>query len=98
MALSYSVHPSLYSSNHRSPSLPSIHYSAGEGALALGAASVGITGPCEICLVPEEKVRLDVRAAINMLDPASSPLVLPANLPTWFHLDGGTWYLKASAT
>jgi hypothetical protein len=98
MAVDYSLHTPLTATVGRSPSLPSLPHTGGQKGLALGSSSVGITGPCEVCICPEEKVRLDVKAAAADLDPANSPLVLPANLPTWFHLGVGTWYLKASAT
>lgn len=99
MALDYSLHAPLTASTGRSPSLPGLPHSGGKKGLALGANSDAITGPCEICITPEEKVRLDMRlqADAGALDPANSPLVLVAGSPSWFHVSAGIWLLKASA-
>ena len=99
MALDYSLHPTLFSSEKRSPSLPQLPHTGGQKSLALGANSAAIAGPCEICLVPEEKVRLDIRktADVGALAPADSPLILPAGSPSWFYLAEGSWTLKVAA-
>lgn len=99
MALDYSLHAPLTASTGRSPSLPGLPHSGGKKGLALGTNSDAITGPCEICITPEEKVRLDVQLQTNAaaLDPANSPLVLAAGSPSWFHIGAGTWLLKAAA-
>lgn len=97
MALDYSLHTVLAATAGRSPSLPSLPPIGGQKSLALNTNSDAITGPVEICLTPEEKVRLDVKAASADLSPVASPLVIPAGVTSWFHLPAGSWYLKAVA-
>lgn len=99
MAVDYSLHTPLVATVGRSPSLPSLPHRGGRKGLPLGSNSDPITGPCEICITPEEKVRLDMRlqASAGALDPAGSPLVLAAGAPSWFHIGAGTYILKAVA-
>ncbi|MBV2147874.1 hypothetical protein KRZ98_06165 [Sphingobium sp. AS12] len=99
MALDYSLHKALRDAIGRSPSLPSLPAIGGQQALALGTTSDEIIGPCELCLVPGEKVRLDIRTAdqAGSLNPAGSFIVLPAATPSWFHIDAGSWKIKAAA-
>lgn len=99
MALDYSLHKALRDAIGRSPSLPSLPAIGGQQTLALGTASAAIAGPCEICLVPGEKVRLDIRLADQEgdLNPVASSIVLPAATPSWFHIDAGSWKIKVAA-
>lgn len=99
MALDYSLHPTWSTPTKRTPSLPALPAIGGEQALALGATSATIVGPCEICLVPGEKVRLDIRPLSDVanLNGATAFLVLPAGSPTWFYVPAGSWKMKAAA-
>ncbi|MFC3442538.1 hypothetical protein ACFOKF_15290 [Sphingobium rhizovicinum] len=101
MAIDYSIHAALASTlgGGRSRFAPILPHSGGKKGLALNTNSDPITGPCEICITPEEKVRLDIKVQVSAgtLDPAASPLVLPAGSPSWFHITTGTWIIKAAA-
>lgn len=65
--------------------------------LALDTASAAIPGPCELRILPDEDVWLDVRGASGDLNTAASPLKLLAGQVAWFELGIGTFYIRGSA-
>lgn len=96
MALNYTVHIYAQPVFGNLPHGPSVPPQDGQ-VLALNTNSDAITGPCELVMVPDEKVRLDVKQTTGALDPATSPLVLLANLERRFSVGPGIWYVKATA-
>lgn len=102
MAINYTIHPESAMGNNANQSRPApmLQRHGGE-RLALGSASANINGPCELHLVADEDVWIDigkVDAEDNVtLDAAASPMKLVAGMPYWFSVGAGKWRIEGAA-
>lgn len=92
MATDYSVH--VYGGV--APSLPAL---AGQVALAdtTNSDDIAVEDHAVLIVVPAAKCRFELTDSGDTPDPANSPIVLPADLPSYFHLTAGTWKFQVSA-
>lgn len=98
MALRYTVHNPAALRNGSPDSVATLPHVAGQ-SLAMDAPSATIVGPCELRLLPEEEIKLDVKALADAasLDSANSTLVLLIDVAERFSLGAGSWKIQATA-
>lgn len=69
--------------------------------LALDSESVNINGPCELHIIADEDVWIDIGKVSAddtvSLDPATSPMKLVAGMAYWFSIAAGKWRIEGTA-
>ena len=105
MAFNYAVHNKTETiagaRPYPAPMLPIALGASNPGQVALAAdtQSATIVGPCEVHMHSDDKARVDCRALADAadLDPATSPVIIPADALRVFILDKGSYVIEWSA-
>ena len=98
MPLNIRVHASLPVSQGVANQAPTLdNTTTFAQVVALGAVSASISGPCVVCLNPDEDQRIGAAPTGGYNAPSASGVKLRASVDHYFALPLGPWYISCVA-